>query len=483
MNEIGRNNEEQLALLAQRASQDGDDWRVKIARAASPGGRMEIVATFDAVTVEMIASADTWIPPLMGGTGSTGVYYLYPTHVKDRATGRTSAMLTLPGLAGNMIPTDQIQWAKIEALGWPGPRVLVYPKPSDLEAAPAGTVSASPVPHAAGGGRLPLPPAGTPEALLAQIQEGQRKLDETRQRAELDAIKRMNEEAQRRADANLAEMREIVKTLVAASTQRQPTDVVETIAKVAAVLSPLLNPLLTSRQAAESERLRLEAARAEREEARRAEDRKREEERAAEAQKRQDILMERVANQGAETSKVMASMAEASATMTRTMLQTVTSMMDMGIGRQPEDSGWTEIGKALASAFGERMAMLMSQPAPPALPPKGGSAGLGTPPSAPSTPPPAAPAASGNEVSLFESLVGRIAERDPDTNGLADGIINAIQNDAETQAALTAANGNPIVMFQSALGEEWANDQENAVYAQALLTILGEKAKAAGLMK
>lgn len=481
MNEIGRNNEEQLALLAQRASQDGDDWRVKIARAASPGGRMEIVATFDAVTVEMIASADTWLPPLMGGTGATGVYYLYPTHVKDRSTGRTSAMLTLPGLAGNMIPTDQIQWAKIDALGWPGPRILVYPKPSDLEAAPAGTVSTSPVSPAAGGGRLPLPPAGSPEALLAQIQEGQRKLDEARQRAELDAIKRVNEEAQRRADANLAEMREIVKTFVATSTQRQPPDIVETIAKVAAVLSPILTPMLTSKQAAETERLRLDAQRVEREEARRAEDRKREEERAAEAQKRQDLLMERVANQGAETSKVMASMGEATATMTRTMLQTVTSMMEMGIGRQPEDGGWTEIGKALASAFGERMAMLMSQPAPPALPSKSpAQPGLsGT--TSPNTP--AAPAASGNEVSLFESLVGRIAERDPDTAGLADAIINAIQTDPETQAALTAAGGNPIVMFQTALGEEWANDQENSTYAQALLTVLGEKAKAAGLMK
>lgn len=474
MNEIGRNNEEQLALLAQRASQDGDDWRVKIARAASPGGRMEIVATFDAVTVEMIASADTWIPALMGGTGSTGVYYLYPTHVKDRATGRTSAMLTLPGLAGNMIPTDQIQWAKIEALGWPGPRILVYPKPSDLEAAPAGTVSTSPVSPAAGGGRLPLPPAGSPEALLAQIHEGQRKLDEARQKADLDALRRAQEEANRRNEAHLAEMRDLVKTIVS-----RPT-ATPNFAEMLTAILPLVQPILASRQAAEAERLRFDAAKAEREEARRAEDRKREEERAAEAQKRQDILMERVANQGAETSKVMASMAEASATMTRTMLQTVTSMMDMGIGRREEDSGWTEIGKALASAFGERMAMLMSQPAPPALPPKvGATSGLGTPP----TTTPAAPAASGNEVSLFEAIIGRIAERDPDTNGLADSIINAIQTDAETQAALTAAGGNPIVMFQTALGEEWANDQENSTYAQALLTVLGEKAKAAGLMK
>lgn len=476
MNEIGRNNEEQLALLAQRASQDGDDWRVKIARAASPGGRMEIVATFDAVTVEMISSADTWLPPLMGGTGATGVYYLYPTHVKDRSTGRTSAMLTLPGLAGNMIPTDQIQWAKIEALGWPGPRILVYPKPSDLEATPAGAVSTSPVSHVAGGGRLPLPPAGSPEALLAQIQEGQRKLDEARQKADLDALRRTQDEANRRNEAHLAEMRDLVKTIVS-----RPA-AAPNIAELISTLLPLVQPILNSRQAAEAERLRFDAQRAEREEARRAEDRKREEDRAAEAQKRQDILMERVANQGAETSKVMASMAEASATMTRTMLQTVTSMMDMGIGRREEDSGWTEIGKALASAFGERMAMLMSQPAPPALPPKSGS-GLGTPPAGTSAPTPTASPAAGNEVSLFESLVGRIAEQDPDVTSLADSIISAIQADAETQGALTTAGGNPITMFQTALGEEWANDAGNAKYVSALLTVLGEKAKAAGLMK
>lgn len=476
MNEIGRNNEEQLALLAQRASQDGDDWRVKVARALSPGGRMEIVATFDAVTVEMIASADTWIPVLMGGTGATGVYYFYLTHAKDRSTGRTSAMLTLPGLAGNMIPTEQIQWSKIEALGWPGPRILVYPKPSDLEATPAGKVNTSPVSPAAGGGRLPLPLPGTPEALLAQIQEGQRKLDETRQKAELDAIRRAQDEANRRSEAQLAEMRDLVKTIV--SRPAPQTNFAEMLAS----LLPLVQPILASRQTAETERLKLEAARAEREEARRAEDRKREEERAAEAQKRQDTLIERVANQGAETSKVMATMGEATMTMTRTMLQAVTSMMDMGLGRPAEDDSWKEIGKALASAFGERMAMLMSQPAPPALPPKSAApvaqAGFaGTPPAQSQLTP------EGNEVSLFESLIGRIAERDPDTAGLADSIISAIQSDAETQAALTAANGDPVVMFQTSLGGEWANDPENAKYAQALLILLTEKAKAAGLMK
>jgi hypothetical protein len=481
MNDVtGRTNDEIMGALAARAQQDGDDWRVKIARQDSPNGRIESLATFDAATVEQIANADSWIPPLMGGTGSSGSYLLYLTHSVDRKVGRTTAMIRLPALAGAPIASDKINWATVDSPGWMGPKALVYPTPNSMGTggAPSGSVSPRQT-----NGVPPVPsfdpnrPGADVDYARAQLAAERERLAEDRRKAEIEAIRRESQEAQRRSDAHLAELRDLVKTV--ASQKAPTTDITQTITTIVAAITPLVAPLLTSRSAAEVERVRAEQARIEREESRRREDQQREEARAAEAQKRQDTLMERVANQGAEVAKVMAAMSEASATMTRTMLQTMTSAIEMGLGAKPqEEEGWSGIAKAFFSAMGERVAVGMTQPpAAPALPPR---------PAAPATPQQPfsgaqPPAAAGNEVSVLDQIVMRIAQRDPDINGLAGAIIAAMQSDEETQAAIESAGGNIITMFQSRLGNEWANDPANQQYAAALLTQLAPLAKAAGL--
>lgn len=482
--EAGRSFEDQTQLLGQRAQADGDDWRVKIGRAESPSGRIEVLGTFDAVTVEQIANADTWIPLLFGGTGNSGIYYLYVTHAKDRAMGRTSAMLRLPALAGNPIPSNQIEWARIDQPSWPGPKALVSGTGGGAGGTGGGT---SPV-HPTTPGSPPstarvfgMPQVQIPQdsnmasafnAAQAALQAEREKLIETKRQAELDAIRREAQERDRRHEQHLSELREIMRSIGQGAAK--PVNLAEVLTQSLTAVLPIISPILAAR--------REEAQRREAEERRREE---REEARAAEMQKRQDILLERVANQGAEVAKVMAAMSEASATMTRTMLQTMTSAIEMGLGQRPEEDNWGSIAKAFVSAFGEGMAARMSGPpvpSAPALPPRPASNGA-----TPSAQPfagrdaPARPAPSGNEVTLLESLVARIAARDPNVDGLATEIIFAIQNDEETQAALDEHGGDVIALLQSRLGATWANDPANLQYGQTLLGLLGQKGKAAGI--
>lgn len=490
MNDItGRTNDEIMGTLAARAQQDGDDWRVKIARQDSPNGRVESLATFDAATVEQIANADSWIPPLMGGTGASGIYLLYLTHSVDRKVGRTTAMLRLPALAGPPIASDKINWALVDAPGWMGPKALVYPTPDRLGT--GGTPSGGTAPRAANG--VPPVPSYDPnrpgtdvEYARAQLAAERERLAEDRRKAEIEAIRRESQEAQRRSDAHLSELRDLVKTV--ASQKAPTTDITATITTIVAALGPIISPILAGKSAAEVERVRAEQARIEREESRRREDQQREEARAAEAQKRQDTLMERVANQGAEVAKVMAAMSEASATMTRTMLQTMTSAIEMGLGaKPPEEEGWSGIAKAFFSAMGERAAMSMTQPpaAPPVLPPRAPAAsqGNGAAPQQPFNGTGGGNGAngSGNSLSVLDQIVVRIAQRDPNVGDLADAIITAMQTDDEMQAALEAAGGDIVNVFASRLGTEWANDSTNQQYAALLLGRLAPKAKAAGL--
>jgi hypothetical protein len=473
MNDIlGRSMEENIALLAQRAATDGDDWRIKIGRGDSPNGRIETLATFDAVTVEMISNADSWIPSIFGGTGSGGIYYLYVMHSRDRSIGRTSAMLRLPALAGEPIQSNRIVWARIDAPGWIGPKVLVYPKPDALGATSGGSdgVPRPPLPNT---GSQPPFPAGTPEGLLAQLHAEQRKLDESRRSAELEAMRRTQDEANRRHEQHLAEMREIVKSLVVAG-QRPAvaSDPSDLIVKITAAFGPIVTGLMAQR--AEDRRVAeaREAARLEREESRRME----------EAKERAE-LQRQLANQGAESAKMLGAMSEATTSTMRNSLQMVTSVIELGLGgRNQEEEGWGGVMKAFASSFGEIVAQKMAAPAPTVVPSTAvRQAALAAAPIAPAGNGSFA-GAPGNAVTVFEGLVGRLAGHDPDFAGLSDAIIDAIQNDPETQAKLEAAQGNVVMMFQAALGNAWANDVGNQKYAAALLAVLGEKGKAAGLL-
>lgn len=114
---------DELRTISQK---DGDNFRCRVNRRATPNGPPTHIATFDNLTLEQLSSPELWLPPLLGDGG--GVFDLVFFHVSDY-----TRQVGMPGIRWPKDgPPKDLNYAPFMDPGWNGPK-LVYPDPVALK--------------------------------------------------------------------------------------------------------------------------------------------------------------------------------------------------------------------------------------------------------------------------------------------------------------------------------------------------------------
>jgi len=464
-NSIAANIEDAGRVMGERTSADGDDWRVKIMRRASPAAPQETVAIFDGATMEQLLSPEPWLVKFSGGSQ----YYSFRVvHAKDRGGDRPAAIYTLPAIAGTpMSPNTKI----VGAAGWNGPATLIFPTEDVAPRNGAGKWPGAPDSHT-GAPRQPAQNAdgsAGSSSFLMELQREREKLADERHRMEMDAVRREAEMDRKRMEERIRDLAAKVDRPVEV---RSATDTTETIVKIVtaigAVLAPII-PIIVGSREAESRR----------EEARLSRDADRESKREA----RESALMEKLATQANDQGKVIGVFTESLSTVARSMVQTVAMVGEL---RQPEpqDEGIMGVIRAGIAAWAESQARGPMIPTPALAPQAQPQA----------RPPPTAPAPTGPEIDampagepgagderevspteMIDILANEMREKTSE-NDLAESIVEALTVRDFVEAIV--GEGGALVALQRRLGAEWAQNSENVAYLQRVFTAVGQIAKA-----
>lgn len=426
--------EEAGIILAERAAKDGDDFRVKIQRRASPAALPESVAIFDGATVEQLMSPEAWLSKFAGGSPH---YTFRVVHSSDRAADRPLAIYRVPAIAGQPILPDV---KVVEKEGWEGPKILSYaagqekPNGAKVTDPPSTSVPRHPGSQTQDGG------AG----LLIELQRERDKLNEDRHRMEIDAVRRAADEDRKRLEAKFNDLMEAVRSK-ASEKHVDPTQMVAAVVTaIGAVLTPLLPVLTESRKAA-----------AAREDARL----QREAERDAKREERESHLMEKVSSQSTESAKIIGVFTESLSTVARSMVQTVAMVGELR--EPPVDEGIMGVIKTAIGAWAEASARnAPAAPAPPASAPRQ------LPAASAAQPPASAPAEEpqGTPAEMLTALAEAIGQHAA-IDDLASDVVEALGSQEFRQAIM--AEGGVIPVLQKRLGPDWGKDPKNSPYIMA----------------
>lgn len=368
--------ESETRKLIQAAMAKRDSFRVRVARRKNSNTGLEVVASFEEARGDHIVSPEKWLPELAGG----GNYYIDAFHADDPVTQIGGSVLFSVG--GNSWPAA---WSVIDSPNWRGPSECSYPT------RPVAAQRQSPVLHVPGqeqpigvdvGGGVPISTPitrdrGPDNQLLLYMDKAQRAeaasaamVADAARRSEMESIRRESDKkldaAERRYETLMAE----VRALQQRPPEQPKESIVDSLGKLAPLLMPLLQTVLTNQNNAALKQAELAAHAAERQLVAAKES-------AESVNKILTMMMTRPAidpviltllqesMKQKETSPMVAEMASAFTSMSQGFLQTITAATDAGLINRPnEGGGMAEVVGALggvASSFIDLLAQRQQQ--------------------------------------------------------------------------------------------------------------------------
>lgn len=462
----------------------GDDWRVKILRRETQNALPETVAIFDDVQLEHLVNLETWLVPLSGG----GPYYqILVTHAK--MPEKLQGSINNVRISGEKKAVDP---RIVKSPGWAGPKTMRYPNALPSQEG-GGASPESGRAAVADGQRGPAPASPTDvTSLLAELSRRERALDDKRHQAEIDALRRENEAAQRRAEEKLRDM----EAKIGQAQARPGPDVIAIVTALGSVLAPVIVKVMENSAEEKKRLLEVETRRLELEAAR------------AAAEKGRPLIPPEImdlvksmkaeaADQARSLSSVFDAQAqlsrqsqESQATMMRTMLQTVSTAIDLGLGNRggeaPEEP-WVKVlteGMRSLGALAEASKMRQSVPAlkpPPAQaqPQRAKANGAKPPPAAVPSPEPvpadtgAAPAMAGPPTPTLDDVERMIRARRPAKETI-DALFDAVEFTPGVREEIARAGGIPDLL-EARLTPPWL--EANISYVQELANEIGDDSR------
>lgn len=259
--------EQETKQLIADAMSKGDTFRIRVQRKL-PGGGAPVIASFDEATADHVTFAERWLPELAGG----GQFILTTFHA-------TESLKQLGGsinLTIDNLPARSVNLDVAESQSWSGPRAISYPKRQpkqpnangmhvdgreiqDIAVGPQGS-SQTPLQ------RAPLTSSDPLVAAQERAQRAEEQIKEERFRNQIETIRRASEESVKVAQAQVnALMAELKEQRAAASRPQPPAESsMDMIAKLGALLVPLVQTMITANNETKLKMLEMEARNAER---------------------------------------------------------------------------------------------------------------------------------------------------------------------------------------------------------------------------
>jgi len=491
-------NDEVLRSLSEKATAQGDSFKVKISRRQQQGSlNSNHVANFEDANLLQLASAEEWLPQLAGG----GPYYnLEVYHHTDPVIAMGRLNFNIDGEPRRPDPLAS------RMPNWKGPRRCTAP--ASPETATSSTVfNSSSVAPPPASPQNSLAPGGPPGAIqagddprvasaLARLEVRERDMEARQHRAEMESLKR-----------------EYESKLQLFSVPKESG-----IEKLATSLAPVLTEILRGNQEMRMAALKSQEA---------------SQHAALEAQKQiaasnaemmklafsrpavdpavqgmldkfEKMVTDSRTNQRPDGDMV-AQMADAFGRMTRTTLQLVHAAAEMRMGdAPPQDHPMLQVMKEATKAVqaisdGYRASVVGKTKSPEQqglaqleqqlLP--GGTPAASTPPvaaapasAAAATPPAAGQAAAPAKLkkTIVDLLEERIRAKAPPAQ-IAEDFVKALGT-PDMEAELQRHNGSVADLFGTRLGQEWLNESPtNAIYADQLLGAISAEADRQGVFK
>ena len=508
-----KTSDEIVSVLAEKAKQDGDDFRIKIERRRTNGAPPELVSTLDGARVEHFSTPESWIPRFVGG----GTLSLKAFHSSDY--GKMIGMIGVNVEGQPKMPDLRV----LESAEWQGPRLLVYPAAppprreepiSFLTTVPSTVDNGSPrtTPVGSNGGGTSSPDSYIEQRLAAKMEAIQKAELAILERSKMMEIEAARREADIRIRAAEDRSKDIERRLDEISRRPPPAPGTDSGAVLAQMMAEMRKSdreaqMQAAQQAVEMRKAEREAqaAQAAQQQLFQLEMAKLQAENARAAAESNKVLLSALIGKPAidpaiaemisknDTSQLIASMSTMLTNTASQHLNMMSAMMDMGINRQPEPprapkkSGWESAASVLLPVVTRMLQpqpgqaapqQVLAQP-PPALP-QGFSGIQQTAPTpapapvpSPSTPAPAGP-------TLVERLATVIQARGASAQDIAAMIVQNF-SDPSLQAAATAAKGDPRVLFDSILSADWLDVKDNRTFAAEVMKIALEQGAASGL--
>ncbi len=487
-------NEETLGLLRARVTDKGQDsFRMKVYRLRTQNDLPQAVCTLDDAQITHFASPETWLPKLAGGGP---LFQLRAYHSSDTTLLVGSPILVqIPGE-----PPKRVDGEVLKTQAWIGPRILVWPDPTEVPASQTPSYSIpSMSPGAAGGVTAPqtsvpgqsLPVATNPqlEHALAIIEQQRQQLEATRREIELKERKLELERIQADGDRRMRELE--AKITHNASNAGGG---LEKIVAIAGAIAPVIQLIIQGQN-----EMRVAMLKAQQDS----------------AQKQTDMLtmmMEKRADDSPAT-KMLTSMMETMGTFTKMQTDFIQTVAESSLGGPKEEPTGLKIVKELvkgANAVAQGMQMenaLKARGAAPlrALPGQPGARPLNVgqaraeaaaaharanPPTLPQamphpgvqigSPPPVDPHVAGIPVAdatAIQSLstadkIEEMIRAKIHVDSIIDAFMAGIDDqhgDPEFREELAKYGNNPVAFFQSRLTEWVLSSEENQAYVRILV--------------
>lgn len=471
---IASNIDDAQNVMMERSKVDGDAFRIRIYRRASPAAPPESVAIFDDATVSDIMNPEPWLSRFAGGSPH---YFMRVVHMKDATNDTPIAMFQAPAIPG---PAKMPDRKVMDSAEWHGPRTCIYAagdQPSSEKTngvqkrsdPAAGVLPVPRQPESGDGGGVGLVLAqmrAEIDAQRAALDTERRAMEEKRHRDEIEALRRSAEEDRKRFEERMN---------MALERNKSVKDPIETfvpiIAAIGTAIGPVLSMLSENRKLAREEALRREERIAARE---------------AKSEDRQAMLLEKLASAGSEQAKVMAAMSDVVAQTMRSNLQTTAMMRELN-SPEPPDEGLMGVIKAAIGAWVEASARSAAPaPAPAVIPPQFASPPPGAPnPNAAAPQPSIPPQDEGGEPEgevtpgfMLDRLAEAIGER-TDPGDLASDVAEALTDSTFVEAI--KSEGGLLAVLSKRLPAAWGSDQANATYVRDLAQKIVAAAQSKGV--
>lgn len=241
---ITEKSEAETRALILEAMKKGDSFRIRVTRRIGSGG-LGIMASFEDGRADHIAYPEKWLPELAGG----GIYQIEAFHATDAMTQIGSAIT----FNVNGQPQASIDWAKLDSPEWAGPRDCTFPKRPKVMVQQQHLSAEAPMQEQSVdiGRGLSTPVARkADDQALFYMERAQRaeaavtnERNESARRMELDRV-------QRQADEKLNEMKRqhevLLAELRALRTAEPKSSVMDDLAKLAPMLVPVLQTIMTN---------------------------------------------------------------------------------------------------------------------------------------------------------------------------------------------------------------------------------------------
>ena len=480
--------QEILEYLARKSEEPehGDCFKLKVLRRPNASSQTtQYVASFSDASFSMVTNAESWLAPFAGG----GLYVL---HVFDGKGRRQHAVLTPAEIIGAPRPPDP---RVTKSSTWLGPTLIDAPVATNG----VGAVATSPFHTLAGESSNGVPPRLVAEGGLSglfdasrrmddeyrrrevELAERERRMEAERAKADLDALRRANEEARRVGEDRI---RALEAKLEQAAKPAGP-GVGEIISGLLTAVAPLAAAWFAAsgedrKRQIEMERARLDADLRRAEEA--AKPKPLVDPQIMEMLGRQAQRAEESAKQFGELMRAQAESSrlnlESQGVAQRSMLQTIAQVMEIQAKVGDVKTPGVDWGKVIPGALQGLAALARAQGAP-GQPGQPGAVMVANPQltagpqlaAAPANVIPIVPAASLNKV---EELVKAKA---PPSEVMEH--LKAALADPEGKKEIEA-RGGLMGVFDARLGE-WAQVESNGAYAEALVKALTEEKLIAAL--